>query len=405
MACGAHATLVEAFWFGAKETYFPKVQRTHDEWLRGKTRIADDFWSLQTELRLQCNNRAAAVFDKGPPHGPHSEALVQEALAALQGEDGASQKKEEDKPAKAEPGHDDADYDDDEDDVDDNDDEAKAASASKTAASADPAGSEPAASAGAGSMNSAADAAVSAASSKPGQPKPKALVLTQTRTPEERPLDSDAAAAEVKKKPAESSSSDSYYDDESESASKGALKEPGRRARNDETDSSQDKPPKSKQRLELRPSPAQLDKEGGSGTLKSQEQKGTPVNLKGRVATQQDLHDAMASIRDTVREEMGRVAAGMAVPVQPVPYPVPVAGGRWFSAGVPRNMQSGWVNRKAARAFADRERRQAGLPKPEASFSVPMCKNCQRNQPGVRCSGQLCRHCCADPQCAQHHGR
>ena len=99
MACGAHETLVEAFWFGAKGTYFPKIQRQYDEWLRGKTRIADDFWSLQTELRLQCNNRAAMIFDKGPPNGPHSQELVQKALEALQ--DGPPQKAQEDKPAKA----------------------------------------------------------------------------------------------------------------------------------------------------------------------------------------------------------------------------------------------------------------------------------------------------------------
>ena len=114
------------------------------------------------------------------------------------------------------------------------------------------------------------------------------------------------------------------------------------------------KPPKTKPRLELQPSPAQLEKDKGGGSVnaKTQEQtqKGSTVNLKARVATQQDLQNAMAAIRDTVREEMGRVAAGMAVPVQPVPYQVLVAGGRWFSGGVPRNMQSGWVNRKAERA-------------------------------------------------------
>ena len=89
---------VEAFWVGAKDTYFPKVQRKYDGWLRGKARIADDFWSLQAELRLQCNNRAATIFDKGPANGPHSEESMQKALEALQ--DGPQKKKRKTSPPR-----------------------------------------------------------------------------------------------------------------------------------------------------------------------------------------------------------------------------------------------------------------------------------------------------------------
>lgn len=366
---GAQKSLKEGFWFQAQYQDFPRPRHKWDEWMASMTKMVADFWSLQSELGLGCTQTALDIFREGPPNGPHSQDLVERALAALV------------------------------DNVKDEVFEEVAASATATVSSA---------------------AAADLAHAPEAQPPAEALPLESCAQDEPGPVDDDEAApgaivteeAAPEKAASSSSSSSSYYDESESPAKKPAgvngnnqacKTEPdqtqdARRIR-EETDSSQDasRPPRARPRLHLEPSEAQIKKEKPGAVLELKEN-------KQRVATQQDLENAVKQITDTVMEQVRMqlpAAASMAIPV--LAAPVPASGsGAWYSGGYARNRQSGWANRKAERAAADRERRQAGLSKPPPVIAIRMCRQCDRNQPGTRCPNQLCRQCCSDPRCGQH---
>ena len=65
-----------------------------------------------------------------------------------------------------------------------------------------------------------------------------------------------------------------------------------------------------------------------------------------------------------------------------------------------RRPDSGWVSRKAERAA----RHQAGgTTKPQKVTETPYCQMCSKNQPGGYCPFKLCRRCCREDGCPQHH--
>lgn len=455
MGAGAGGDLVEGFWWQNHTDFLPSGRHPYDEWMQRKVRCLADFWTLARELRLQCTHAAHAVFARGPPNGPHSAALVAEAVAALNPLRPGGGEDDDEQGAEPPAGHDDVDYDEEEPAAPETVAVAAAATAAPAAASAAEVwASAPASVKGqpevaattapksaalklaaksaawklpppAGGQADAAPEAATVSSSKPGAGGAAAVAKELAEALAASEGGNSAAASAAKKLSAALASSaaasaaepaglplqkvgggdggDMSSSKSSRSSSKTSKTKTSEThlhsESRSETDASGRGDHKRSRRLELQPSSAQREKDkgrsSGSGGIRLKE---NPT----RVATQQDLQDAVNEIAAKVTQQVlstmasSSSAAPSAAPRTPDPPP------HWYSGGRYRNPESGWVARKQQRAREAYERKQMGQDKKPAITPVILCADCGRNQPGSRCFRQLCRSCCKDRRCEQH---
>lgn len=444
MGAGAGGDLVEGFWFQDFADFLPASRHPYDEWMQRKVRILGDFWTLQQELRLQCSTAAHAVFSRGPPHGPHSAALVAEAVAALDPLRRPPDNDEVDDDGEPPAGHDDVDY----------DEEpsapavtvAASATASAAASAAEiwaaaPAAVKgqpeedkgPAAKAAAlrlpppGGQVAAADAApvaeTAATTTTTKQPPAAAAVANELANAlaAEGPTAAASAARKLadalgerssaaasaaepaglplervgEKQDGDISSSSKSSASASQTETSDTAARPHSESR-DETDVS-DHGDKKRSRLVLQPSSRQQEKEKDRPS-------GGGIRLKenpARVATQQDLQEAVHEIAEKVTERVLQTMASTASSSSAAPR-TPDPPVHWYSGGRYRHPASGWVARKQERAREAHERKLRGQEKKPPICPIILCANCGINQPGSRCFRQHCRSCCKDRRCEQH---
>ena len=365
MAHGAKDTLIAAIWFVDDRTPIP--QGGDNELVARRAFLINDFTTLEQFLRLQCSPRALEVFQRGPPHGPHSDELVREALAALETttkteERQAAAAAEVDAAAAKDAADHGVDFTEDDDDDDGRRDKTAAASAERPSSSV-AASATPASEAAAAEPDSEPSSAA-AASAVPASP-PAGLPLTKTEGTNEGPLEPVDDDEET------SSSSDDDNDDDNDDDKEARKK----REKSDE--SREARTAAKKKRVTLMPA-----------------EPPSAVTLTERPATQSDLENVVHQLRTEIQSSVASAVAGSSSSATPRPTPP-----SWQTAG--RSMGSGWANRKAERSW---QHRQRGGQQPPRVLDLPMCKGCERNQPGARCAGQLCRQCCWDPNSPQHAG-
>ena len=103
-------------------------------------------------------------------------------------------------------------------------------------------------------------------------------------------------------------------------------------------------------------------------------------------------------------QQAGAAAAKQA----PVPPQAPVPAAPDAPAAQPAEPQQPWGHRNPSSGWSAAKRRRAELHRaggnrPARLIETPMCEACGKNQPGAYCPGRLCRRCCLDRACPQHH--
>ena len=454
MGTGAWETLTSAVLFQEQGKALSK-QGLWDSWLlENKIEFAGNMLELMVALGI-ARTRAQAEeyqsqFSWGPPTHPHSDDLLETALAVIRGIPQAVQAREAEVASAADADAHGVDY--------SADDQATGASVAKAAAVAPPpkhaaapakaplpqaaaaASAPPPKHAAAPAANASQPVAAAAASSPPAAapaphvaaPATAALTLKQVKQEEE------AIDGEEKTSSDDLSSSSSSEEDDDDGGRTAPARLDEKRVRESSGSAA---PPRNKPRLSLGPSKKQEEQDRQQeGTEAKQamprkhedendddqetrrsrrrrrrhrgqddddedepSRRGSRVDLRpykcnadlrpneDRAVSHADLQKFM----NDVMTHIDRLGSGAASARSSSSAAAPAASNR-------HRPTSGWSQKKLARAQAHDQAKREGRTKPPPTVTIAMCKQCGRNQPGSRCVQILCRQCCRDPSCAQH---